>query len=124
MDGIANVNKQQQQHTQVRTGSSQNEKVAEIKAESKPKDLVEATQEESTKINSKSQVEDLVKKLNDALAPLKTDLSFGVDSNDIFYVAVNNTRTDEVIRRFPAEEAQSFLPKMQEISGILFDTRG
>jgi flagellar protein FlaG len=124
MDGIANVERQQQ--TQVHTGNSQNAKAAEIKAESKPKDIVEATQQESTKVkmDSKEKVEDLVEKLNDALAPLKTDLSFGVDKDDVFYVAVNNTKTNEMIRRFPAEEAQSFLPKMQEVSGILFDTKG
>jgi len=123
MDGIANVATQQKQ-TQVHTGNSQNVKAQKIEAESKPKDLLEATQKESTKIDSKEQVEDLVKKLNDALAPLKTDLSFGVDRDDIFYVAVNEAKTNKMIRRFPAEQALDFLPKMQEVAGILFDTKG
>jgi flagellar protein FlaG len=122
MDGIANVARQQQ--SQVQTGNSQEVKAAEIQAESKPKDLVEATQKESTKIDSKQQVEDLVKKLNEALAPLKTDLSFGVDKDDIFYVSVNEAKTNRMIRRFPAEQALDFLPKMQEVSGMLFDTKG
>ncbi len=122
MDGIANVARQEQ--TQVHTGNSQNLKAEEIKAEARPKDLVEATQKEATKIDSKEQVEDLVKKLNEALAPMKTNLSFGVDRDDIFYVAVNEAKTNRMIRRFPAEQALEFLPKMQEVSGILFDTKG
>ncbi|SMP88592.1 FlaG protein, partial [Epsilonproteobacteria bacterium SCGC AD-308-P11] len=32
--------------------------------------------------------------------------------------------TSKIIRRFPAEQAQSFLPKMQEVTGILFDSKG
>jgi len=122
MDGIANVARQQQ--TQVQTGNSQNEKAQEIQAQAQKKDLVEVTQEKSTKIDSKSQVEDLVKKLNAALAPMRTDLSFGVDLDDVFYVAVNESETNKMIRRFPAEQAQDFLPKMQEVTGMLFDTKG
>jgi flagellar protein FlaG len=29
-----------------------------------------------------------------------------------------------MIRRFPAEEAVGFLPKMREVTGILFDSKG
>jgi len=29
-----------------------------------------------------------------------------------------------MIRRFPAEQAQDFLVKMQEVTGILFDSKG
>ncbi len=122
MDGIANVARTQQ--SQVQTGNSQNEKSQEIQAQAQKKDLVEASQERSTKIDSKEQVENLVQKLNDALSPMKTDLSFGVDKNDIFYVAVNDVKTDRLIRRFPAEQAQDFLPKMREVTGMLFDTKG
>jgi flagellar protein FlaG len=123
MDGIANVARTQQSQVQT-TGDSQNQRAQEIQAQAQKKDLVEVTQEKSTKIDSKEQVENLVKKLNDALAPMKTDLSFGVDRNDIFYVAVNDVKNDRMIRRFPAEQAQDFLPKMQEVTGMLFDTKG
>jgi flagellar protein FlaG len=122
MDGIANVARQQQ--SQVQTGDSQNVKAQEIQKQAQKKDLVEVSQEKSTKINSKEQVQDLVKKLNDALSPMKTDLSFGVDRDDVFYVAVNESQTNKMIRRFPAEQAQDFLPKMKEVTGMLFDTKG
>jgi flagellar protein FlaG len=122
MDGIADVARQQQ--SQVKTGNSQNAKAQEIRAQAQKKDLVEVTQEKSTKINSKEQVQDLVKQLNDALAPMKTDLSFGVDNDDIFYVAVKESETNKMIRRFPVEQAQDFLPKMKEVTGLLIDTKG
>ncbi|WP_373070463.1 flagellar protein FlaG [Sulfurimonas sp.] len=120
MDGIANVARQQQ--SQVQTSDSQNARAQEARVQQV--DLVKASQERATKVDSKEQVEDLVKKLNDALAPMKTDLSFGVDKNDIFYVAVNETKTNKMIRRFPAEQALEFLPKMKEVTGMLFDTKG
>ncbi|QFR49031.1 flagellar protein FlaG [Sulfurimonas lithotrophica] len=123
MDGIANVARQQQ--SQIHTTEAQGIKTEESKQpQVQQPDLVKASQEKSTKIDSKEQVEDLVKKLNDALAPMKTDLSFGVDLDDIFYVAVSESKTNKMIRRFPAEQAQDFLPKMQEVSGMLFDTKG
>ena len=122
MDGIANVARQQQ--SQAQTADTQTAKAQEIQAQAQKKDLVEATQEKATKIDSKEQVENLVKKLNDALAPMGTDLSFGVDMDDIFYVSVTESKTNKMIRRFPAEQAQDFLPKMKEVSGMLFDTKG
>jgi flagellar protein FlaG len=78
----------------------------------------------SEKINSKEQVQDLVEELNRALAPMNTNIKFGVDSQDIFFVSVIESETSKMIRRFPAEQAADFLPKMQEVTGILFDSKG
>ncbi|QOY53923.1 flagellar protein FlaG [Candidatus Sulfurimonas marisnigri] len=122
MDGIANVAKQQtqvgSQETQGRVVQQQVQKV----------DVVKEIQKESsnteTKINSKEQVQDLVNQLNEAMAPMNTNLKFGVDSQDIFYVSVIESETSKLIRRFPAEQAADFLPKMQEVTGILFDLKG
>ena len=66
----------------------------------------------------------LVKELNDAMAPISTNIKFGVDRDDIFYVSVIEAETSKMIRRFPAEQARDFLPKMQEVTGILFDSKG
>ena len=127
MDGIANVARQQQ--SQVSSQESQG-RVAEQAVQSQPKqeNVVKELQKEasntSTKINSEKDVKELVDRLNKAMQPMSTNLKFGVDSQDIFYVSVRESATDKLIRRFPAEQAQDFLPKMQEVSGILFDTKG
>ena len=129
MDGIANVARQQQ--TQVGTAETQGrapQNVEQQVQQPKQADLVKEIQKESmnseTKINSKQEVEDLVKDLNKALQPMNTNLKFGVDSQDVFFVSVIESETNKLIRRFPAEQAKDFLPKMQEVSGILFDSRG
>ena len=129
MDGIANVARQQQ--TQVGTAEAQGrapQNVEQQVQQPKQADLVKEIQQESmnseTKINSKQEVEDLVKDLNRALQPMNTNLKFGVDSQDVFFVSVIESETNKLIRRFPAEQAKDFLPKMQEVSGILFDSRG
>jgi len=135
MDGIANVAKQQQ--TQVSTKEIQSEvqnevSNAQVTQQSKPSE-VEMSQklennngedDSTNKINSLKQVEDLVEQLNEALAPMSTSLKFGVDTDDIFYVSVIETKSNEMIRRFPAKQAADFLPKMQEVTGILFDSKG
>ena len=133
MDGIANVAKQQQTqvNTHVDSGASQG-RVAQPQAKvqsqvAKPQNLVEDIQEASkpsTMINSKAQMDNLVDDLNKAMAPMNTGIRFGVDTDDIFYVSVIESETSKMIRRFPAEKAADFLPKMQEVTGMLFDMKG
>ncbi len=129
MDGIANVARQQQ--SQVNVGEAQGrvaqqvqQQVQQPKQENVVKELQQEVSQTDTKINSKEQVEDLVKELNNAMAPISTNLRFGVDRDDVFFVSVIEASTSKMIRRFPAEQAMDFLPKMQEVTGILFDSKG
>jgi flagellar protein FlaG len=129
MDGIANVARQQQsqlasQETQGKVAQRAQQEVQQPKNVDLVKEMQKETTTSSQKINSKEQVEDLVKELNNAMAPMNTNLRFGVDTNDIFYVSVIESETSKMIRRFPAEQAADFLPKMQEVTGILFDSKG
>lgn len=129
MDGIANVARQQQSQVAVaETQGRAPQNVEQQVQQPKQADVVKEIQKESmsteTKINSKEQVEDLVKDLNKALQPMNTNLKFGVDQQDVFFVSVVESETNKMIRRFPAEQAKDFLPKMQEVSGMLFDSRG
>ena len=133
MDGIANVARQQQ--SQVSSSENQG-KVQEhsqqlhhtAQTRTKQDDLVNETQKNSTdmklKFDSKEKVENLVKKLNDVFSPISTDIKFGVDQQDIFYVSVIEAKNNRVISRYPAEKAEGFLPKIQEMNGILFDSKG
>jgi len=129
MDGIANVARQQQ--SQVNSAEAQGRATQQVQQQvhqTQKMDVVKELQNSSssttTKINSKEQVEALVAELNKAMAPMSTNLRFGVDTNDIFYVSVIESETSKMIRRFPAEKAESFLGKMQEVTGMLFDSKG
>jgi flagellar protein FlaG len=52
-------------------------------------------------------------------------LRFGFDnSSKDFYVSVIDTQRNAVLRRFPLEQAEQLLPKMKEVTGILFDIKG
>lgn len=129
MDGVANVARQQQ--PQISTGDSQERAAQSVQQQTQQTPKVDAVEEMQNravevtpKIDSKEQVQELVDKLNKAVAPMSTHIKFGVDSQDIFYVSVIESETSKMIRRFPAEQAADFLPKMQEVTGILFDTKG
>ncbi|MCX6075953.1 MAG: flagellar protein FlaG [Campylobacterales bacterium] len=130
MDGIAGVAKQQQ--TNVGSGESQG-RMAKAQQSAQQveqpkvdivKEMQQSTTQKAEKINSKEQVDQLVKELNNAMAPMNTNLKFGVDQQDVFYVSVIEAQTNKMIRRFPAEQAADFLPKMKEVTGILFDSKG
>jgi len=128
MDGIANVARQQQ--SQVSSPDTQGRAAAQVQQQvqqpQQQENVVKQLQEEvsSTKINTENDVKNLVDQLNKAMAPMNTNLKFGVDSQDVFFVSVIESETSKLIRRFPAEQAADFLPKMQEVSGMLFDSRG
>jgi len=128
MDGIANVARQQQ--SQVSSPEAHGRAAAQVQQQvqqpQQQENVVKELQEEvsSTKINSEKDVKNLVDQLNKAMEPMNTNLKFGVDSQDIFFVSVIESETSKLIRRFPAEQAADFLPKMQEVSGMLFDSRG
>jgi len=133
MDGLANVARQQQ--SQLSTQTSDIEKqTPHIEVQVKPTqevsqtDVLQKIEEDNSQveftINSKKQMDELIDELNNAVEPMNTSLKFGVDKDDIFFVAVIDTETNQMIRRFPAEKAVSFLSKMQEVTGILFDSKG
>jgi flagellar protein FlaG len=128
MDGIANVAKQQS--TQVNTSevqgrAAQQAQPTQTKTTTEVvKQMAQEAEHHGTKINSADQVKDLVDQLNKALSPMNTNVKFGVDSQDVFFVSVIESETSKLIRRFPAEQAADFLPKMQEVTGMLFDTHG
>jgi flagellar protein FlaG len=127
MDGIANVAKQQQ--TQMKSAQTEQSHTQQTQVQQpRQVDLVKEMQKESAtapqKINSKEQVQDLVEQLNKALSPMNTNIKFGVDQQDVFFVSVIESETSKMIRRFPAEQAADFLPKMREVTGMLFDSKG
>lgn len=127
MDGIKNVASQQQNKIQAKElGTASN--AVKQEARSVKQDLVKEIQKDvsttKVKIDSKEQMEELVDSLNQAMAPISTNLSFAVDKDNIFFVSVRETESQRLIRRFPAEQAADFLPKMQEVTGMLFDIKG
>ena len=94
---------------------TQLQKTAEAVQESVQKEAV-------AKVRSSDDMQELVKQLNHALDPFRTSLRFGYD--DTFYVSVIETKTNKMIRRFPAEEAGGILTKIQDLNGFLFDEKG
>ena len=127
MDGLTNfIGQQQTQTNSIETNS----KVVEDAQKAQPvkHDIIKEMQDQSldknNNINSKEDVESLVQQLNDAMSPMNTSLKFGVDKDDIFYVSVIDQKTNDLIRRFPAEKGIEILPKMKEVAGIFFDSKG
>lgn len=126
MDGIANVSKMQQHQANIQRdiATTTQQKLQQVNQV----DIVKQCQEEDSSavkhITSEDQMKELIDRLNRAISPFNTSIKFGVDMQDIFYVSVIDLQTSKMIRRFPAEEAVGFLPKIQELSGVLFDSKG
>lgn len=129
MELMQNVAKQQ--NTQVNPSSvqvsqSKQTQTRQIQQEQKIQEQkVNDPLKQMQKIDSEKDVKELVKDLNKALNPFNTSLKFGFDNSaEVFYVSVIESQSNRMIRRFPAEEAVTLLPKMQEVTGVLFDTTG
>ncbi|MBU0633389.1 flagellar protein FlaG [bacterium] len=123
MDGLQNIARQQVSQmshpdAQGRAGADQ-VKQATVVQQMQKEDMHPAK-----KITSQHEADDLVKKMNDALNPFNTSIKFGVDKQDTFYVSVVDSQSQKMLRRFPIEQAEGFLPKIKELIGILFDTKG
>lgn len=81
--------------------------------------------QKSSKVQSQDEMEKLIDQLNQSLNPFNTTLKFGFDNtSDDFYVSVIETKSNRMLRRFPVEQAEQLLPKMQEVNGLLFDQKG
>ena len=81
--------------------------------------------EKTSKVDSQEQMDKLIDQLNRSLDPFNTSLRFGFDnSSEDFYVSVIETKSNRMLRRFPVEQAEQLLPKMQEVNGLLFDQKG
>lgn len=73
----------------------------------------------------KGQLKDLVDNLNKSLDPFNTSLKFGFnDKAETYFVSVIDTNTNDVIRKFPTEEAMQLSQKMKELVGMIFDKKG
>lgn len=106
------------QHTQsvnqIQKAQINQDKTAQIQSEQK-----------TSKVDSQEQMDRLIEKLNRSLDPFNTSLRFGFDDrSEDFYVSVIDTKTNQMLRRFPVEQAEQLLPKMQEVNGLLFDQKG
>lgn len=104
----------QQSVQQIQKAQIAQDKVSETEAQSK-----------TTKVSSQKEMDSLIEQLNKSLDPFSTTLRFGFDNTSKdFFVSVIDTQRNAVLRRFPIEQAEQLLPKMQEVTGILFDTKG
>jgi flagellar protein FlaG len=83
------------------------------------------TQSKTNKVSSQKEMDSLIEQLNKSLDPFSTTLRFGFDNTSKdFFVSVIDTQRNAVLRRFPLEKAEQLLPKMQEVTGMLFDIKG
>ncbi len=119
------------QNSQMRMENSQNSTAQMQEHQVQAIQKVQVQQEQQTeqnqvqKIETEKEMNQLVKELNDAISPFRTSLKFGFDNTtEDFYVSVIESKTNRMVSRFPAEEAVSFLPKIQEVNGLLFDQKG
>ena len=105
---------------------------ASVHAKQTPKaDPIKAYQKEAekeaavSKQLSKMEMQQLIANLNDEISLISTDLRFGYnDTAEMLQVSIINKKTDEIIRRFPTEEAVTLMSSMKEFIGLLFDKEG
>ncbi len=88
------------------------------------KPAAEVKPEQEKKQPAMEEVEHVVEEMNAFMQSMQRNLSFSVDEQlgkDI--VSVTDVETEEVIRQIPSEDLMVLLKKMDDVAGILFDTK-
>lgn len=68
------------------------------------------------------EVERIVRDVNDQLQAMHTELNFSVDKEtEKLVLKIINSKTHEVIRQIPAEEALRIAARLSKLLGLLFD---
>lgn len=73
---------------------------------------------------SSSTVKETVEEMNAFLQSMQRNLSFSIDEDSgEKVISVKDSETEEVIRQIPSEELVVLRKKMDDVVGILFDTK-
>ncbi|MGI8385388.1 flagellar protein FlaG [Robertmurraya sp. P23] len=73
---------------------------------------------------SKEQVEEVVKGLNDFLSPTQTSLKFELHEKlNEYYVTLVDDKTQQVVREIPSKKMLDFYAAMTEFIGIMVDKK-
>jgi len=108
-----------QNPTQTNAVNSSAVETEEVKKELQDKAVVEEVSPLSA-----TEVTETVKEMNSLLKDMNRNLSFSVDEQlgqDV--IIVKDAESDEVIRQIPSEELVILRKKMDDVVGILFDTK-
>jgi len=82
----------------------------------------EAIQEEKT--DADKDVSETIDEMNSFLDNMKRNISFSIDEDlGKSVIVVKDAESDEVIRQMPSEELMVLRKKMDDVAGILFDTK-
>tara|TARA_R110001583_G_scaffold26571_4_gene95768 strand:+ start:10907 stop:11302 length:396 start_codon:yes stop_codon:yes gene_type:complete len=95
-----------------------------VKSEAIEKELKKEKIEEKNLDVSSTEVSETVAEMNAFLQSMQRNLSFSIDEDSgEKVISVKDSETEEVIRQIPSEELVVLRKKMDDVVGILFDTK-
>lgn len=85
------------------------------------KQIVEAA---NAKPMSKDKLKSMIFDLNEEIKPFTNKVEFGFNEDmDGMQVTVKDSRTDEILSRFPSEDAERISRAVKELVGVIFDKK-
>lgn len=101
--------------------TAENQKEATINSSQVTLSNSSARQEEEVTTEKMNQV---IEEMNHSFQSMQRKISFSVDEQlGDKVIVVKDTETDEVVRQIPSEELVVLRKKMDDVYGILFDTK-
>lgn len=117
IDRIQSTGVSSTQNRQATVGKNGTEVVPTNKKEQVSEGTPKSTQ-------SKEQVEEVVKGLNDFLSPTQTSLKFELHEKlNEYYVTLVDDKTQQVVREIPSKKMLDFYAAMTEFIGIMVDKK-
>ncbi|PLT31073.1 flagellar protein FlaG [Peribacillus deserti] len=100
--------------------NTQNENIAELEIEYKPKNVDDTIQPNPTK----EKVNEMVESLNKFLNPTQTALKFEFHEKlHEYYVTIVDSNTNELIKEIPPKKMLDLYAQMTEFLGIMVDKK-
>ncbi len=99
-------------------------KKTEFEVKTSEVDAAEVKAEQEKKEVAPAEVQEAVEEMTAFVQSMQRNLSFTIDEQlGEKIISVTDTETDEVIRQIPSEELVVLRKKMDDVVGILFDTK-
>jgi len=120
---VSSIQQASQQQNVQSQQSQQSQQVAQVDSTEQSKERVQAAIQEKEQVTAE-ELDAAIERLNELMKDGQRSLSFSVDKElDEVVIKVMDTKTDELIRQIPNEEALKFAKNLEGVLGVIFNDR-
>lgn len=120
---VSSIQQASQQQNVQSQQSQQSQQAEQVDSTEQSKERVQAVIQENEQVSAE-ELDAAIERLNELMKDGQRSLNFSVDKElDEVVIKVMDTKTDELIRQIPNEEALKFAKNLEGVLGVIFNDR-